>query len=122
MKKGYVIIDGWIYDRPDLSSDKEGNIVLFSKKCLGPLEIFEWGLDQDQNPYERYAWLEDDYFEDLNYCRTITKEELLKQIAIAVALFEENGLSEWVHLYEGMIDRLNSDSYQELKTESEKLD
>lgn len=108
MNNNYVFIDRWLYDKPDLSPNKEGNVVFISEKSVGPLEIFEWGLDQNNNPYELYKWLENDYFDDSNFCRTITKEELLKQIDRVISLFEKNGLSEWVDLYEVIIDRLNN--------------
>lgn len=110
MKKNYVFIGRWYYKEPDLSPNKEGNIVLISETSFGPLEQFEWGLDHNNNPYELYQWLEDDFSEDSNFCRTITKEELLKQIDRAISLFEKNGLSDWVDLYKAIFNRLNSDS------------
>ena len=109
MKDNYVFIDRWYYEKPDLSPNKDGNTVLISEKSFGPLEIFEWGLDRNNSPYELYQWLENDFFEDSNYCKTITKEELLKQIGRVILLFEKNGLADWVVLYQAIIDRLNSD-------------
>ena len=108
MKNNYVSIGRWNYEKPDLSPNKEGNIVLISKKSVGPLELFEWGLDHNNIPYELYQWLENDFFDDSSFCRTITKEELLKQIDIVISLFGKNGLSDWVDLYGAIIDRLNS--------------
>ena len=108
MKNNYVFIGRWNYEKPDLSPNKEGNVVLISKTSFGPLELFEWGLDHNNAPYELYQWLENDYYEDSNFCRTITKEELLKQIDRVISLFDKNGLSDWVDLYEAIIDRLNS--------------
>lgn len=109
MNNNYVFIGRWYYEKPDLSPNKDGNTVLISEKSFGPLEIFEWGLDCNNEPYELYQWLEDDFFEDSNYCKTITKDELLKQIDRAVSLFEKNGLSDWVGLYKAIIERLNSE-------------
>ena len=103
MKDNYVFIGRWYYEKPNLSPDKEGKIVLISEKSFGPLEIFEWGLDRSGAPYELYQWLEDDFYENDNYCRTITKEELLKQIDRVISLFEKNGLSDWVDLYRELI-------------------
>lgn len=109
MKKNYVFIGRWYYKEPDLSPNRAGNIVLISKMSFGPAELWEWGLDHNNNPYELYQWLEDDFFEDNNFCRTITKEELLKQIDRGISLFDKNGLSDWVDLYKAIIDRLNPD-------------
>ena len=109
MKNNYVFIGRWYYEKPDLSPNKDGNTVLISEKSFGPLEIFEWGLDCNNEPYELYQWLEDDFFEDSNYCRNITKEELLEQIDEVISLFEKNGLSDWVRLYTAIIERPDLD-------------
>lgn len=108
MKDNYVFIGRWYYEKPELSPNKEGNVVLISMKSFGPLEIFEWGTDRNNEPYELYQWLEDDFFENSNYCKNITKEELLKQIEKVISLFDKNGLSDWVDLYKTIIDRSNS--------------
>ena len=109
MKNDYVFIGRWYYEKPDLSPNKEGNVVLISMKSFGPLEIFEWGIDRNNVPYELYQWLENDFFEDSNYHKAITKEELLKQIEIVISLFEKNGLSDWVDLYKSIIEKIRSD-------------
>lgn len=109
MKDNYVFIGRWYYVKPDLSPNKDGNIVLISEKSFGPLEIYEWGLDRNNKPYELYQWLEDDFFENSNFCKTIAKEELLRQIDRVILLFEKNGSSDWVDLYKAIINKLNSD-------------
>ena len=108
MKNNYVFIGRWYYEKPDLSPDNDGNIVLISEKSFGPLELFEWGLDHNNNPYELYQWLEDDFFENNNFCKTITKEELLKQIDRVIAMFDKNKLPDWVDLYKTIIENLKN--------------
>ena len=58
MNEKYVFIDRWCYTMPNTVPDEDGIIVLISKKSFGPLEVYEWGLDNNHNPYERYEWLE----------------------------------------------------------------
>lgn len=108
MKENYIFIGRWIYTKPNLSPNEKGNIVLISEKSFGPLEIFEWGLDPKGTPYELYEWLENDFFEDSNYCKTITKEEWLKQINRVISLFDKNEFFQWSNLYKVIIRRLNS--------------
>ena len=55
-----LIIDRWFYNKPNLTPDKNGNIVLIHKVSFGPLECWEWGLDSDKIPYETYEWCEND--------------------------------------------------------------
>ncbi len=103
-----VQIERWFYTKPNLIPNKEGNIVLISKKSFGPLEIYEWGINQDQNAYELYSWLENDFYKDESYCIDIEMERLLEQIQSVVALFQTNGLPKWVDFYETLIERLRN--------------
>lgn len=105
MNERFVFIDRWCYTMPDAVPDEDGNIVLISKKSFGPLEVCEWGLDNNHNPYERYEWLENDLYEDERYCKNISKEELLKQIYNVISIFRSNGLSEWINFYMEILDR-----------------
>ena len=97
-------IERWLYTRPDLVPNKDGNIVLISKKSFGPLEVYEWGLDADNNAYELYEWLENDFYEDESYYRNIGREELERQIHSIILLFRNNGLPKWADFYEKMIE------------------
>ncbi len=100
MKNNSVFIGRWLYSKPDLVSNKDGNIVLILKASVGPLEVYEWGIDSNNIPYERYKWLENDYFEETSYFKNINDEELLRQIELAASIFRSNGLSEWAEIYE----------------------
>lgn len=104
----FIFIDRWCYTMPDYVPAEDGNIILISKKSFGPLEVYEWGLDNNNNPYERYEWLEDDFYEGYKYCKTITREELLKEIYYVISVFKNKGLSEWINFYVEILERLNS--------------
>lgn len=109
--KEFQRVEQWYYSKPDFIPDKDGNIVLISKKSFGPLEIYEWGLDADNNAYELYKWLENDFYEDESYCRNIEREKLQKQIHSIILLFRNNGLPEWADFYEKIIESLNTDKF-----------
>lgn len=49
MNEKFVFIDRWCYTMPIPLRMKDGIIVLISKKSFGPLEIYEWGLDNESN-------------------------------------------------------------------------
>ena len=78
----------------DLKPDKDGNIVLIRFTSFGPLEYYEWGINAENQPYERYQWCEDDFYEDSNYCITISKEKLLKEIDRHIEFLSKGGFDE----------------------------
>ena len=108
MKNKSVFIGHWCYTIPDLVPKQNGDIVIIKKVSFGPLEVYEWGIDFNNTPYEWYEWVENDFYEDENYRRNITREELFNQILSVVSLFKGNGLSELVTIYEKILDGLNS--------------
>lgn len=105
MKNMFLLIDG-VIQCPIPSRMKMVIIVLISKKSFGPLEVYECGLDNNHNPYERYEWLENDLYEDEKYCKNISEEELLKQIFGIISIFKSNGLSDWINFYMEILGRL----------------
>ena len=108
MKNNSVFIGHWCYTKPDLVPNGTGDIVIIKKVSFGPLEVYEWGIDFNNTPYECYQWVENDFYEDENYRRNITREELFNQILSVILLFKENRLSEWITLYGKILDGLNS--------------
>lgn len=95
-----LFIDRWVYCKPRLAPDKSGNIVIILKMSFGPLETYELGIDSGGKPYETYKWCENDVYEDENYTKNITFSELYKEIDAMSKLAADNGLSDWVRLYE----------------------
>ena len=73
------------------------------------------GIDADNRPYELHEWIEDDLYEDENYCRNISVDELVAQIKDIRELFQKRDLSMQVHACERMISWLK-DNYSERKT------
>ncbi len=100
MRNNSTFIGRWLYSKPNLRPNKDGNIVWISKASVGPLEVYEWGMDSNNIPYESYKWLENDCFEDTNYFKNIDNEELRRQVDLIISLFKSNGLSEWAEIYE----------------------
>ena len=107
MKNKSVFIEHWCYTKPDLVPNKNGDIVIIKKVSFEPLEVYEWGIDFNNTPYEWYKWVENDFYEDENYRKNITREELFNQILSVILLFKENGLSEWITIYGKILDGLN---------------
>ncbi len=103
-----VFVGDWSYSMPDTKANSEGNIVLIQKLSFGPLEVYEWGLDINRLPYEKYKWVENDFFEDENYIKQITRAELITQIRNLIRVFTENELPEWANTYNRVLDWLNS--------------
>ncbi len=107
MKNKSVFIGHWCYTKPVLIPNENGDIVIIKKMSFGPLEVYEWGIDFNNTPYECYNWVENDFYKYENYRKNITKEELFNQILSLILLFKENGLSEWINIYNKILDGLN---------------
>ena len=101
-------IGEWFYSFPDTTPDKDGNIVLKKMVCFGPLEVYEWGININNEPYELYQWCENEILEDTSYNKTISWKELDKQLRYCIGLFDQEGLAEWKDAYENTISWLDS--------------
>ena len=55
MENKAATIGRWHYSEPALDADESGLTVIFSKSSVAPAEIFEWGIDADNHPFERYS-------------------------------------------------------------------
>ncbi|MBQ8724558.1 MAG: hypothetical protein IJY74_02660 [Oscillospiraceae bacterium] len=64
-----LIIGKWVYHKPNLIPNENGNIIIITKLSFGPLEVFEWGIDSKRKPYEMYMWCENDFFKTDNYIK-----------------------------------------------------
>ena len=92
MENKTVSVGRWQYSEPAFEADENGHIVICSKSSVAPAEFFEWGIDAEKRPFERYRWCENDFYEEANYDKTISKEELIKQIEEISFILKENGL------------------------------
>ncbi|MDE5834600.1 MAG: hypothetical protein K2H26_03665 [Ruminococcus sp.] len=94
-----LIIDRWFYNKPTLTPDKNGNIVLIHKVSFGPLECYEWGIDFAGKPYEVYKWCENDLYEDENYIKNISCSELKQKLNYMIQSVSDTELANWCVLY-----------------------
>ena len=107
MSRKSVMIGRWSYLFPDTERNAEGRIVLIEKRSFGPLETYDWGIDENNEPYEQYEWLENDLYDD-DHLRHITEQELEEKLGQLVSLFDGNGLSEWAEAYRRILDGCRS--------------
>lgn len=92
-------IGRWHYLKPNLTPDKNGDIVLIHKASFLPLEYYEWGINQNKQAFERYQWCEEDFYEDINYCNIITKDELIKEIDDLISVLFKKGYNDFANEY-----------------------
>lgn len=105
MSNKAAVIGRWHYTVTKYKSDENGNRIIISKSSVSPAEIYEWGIDLQNQPYELYKWCEDDFYEDSCYYKVISKEELIEQIDKIILLFTENGFYD------------NADEYRKIRSE-----
>lgn len=94
-----LIVGRWFYSKPCSERSKEDNLVFVSKYSFGPVETFEWGIDPNGAPYEKYEWLENDFFEDESYERAISMEQLTAVVEEMRALVSGTSLECWNDTY-----------------------
>lgn len=88
---------------PSLKEDREGNKVIIRKASFGPLEFYEWGIDSEGKLYEMYQWCENDLYEDDNYTKSISKEELIKEIDIMKSYIKGTEFESWNQIYDEVL-------------------
>ena len=109
MENKVVAVGRWHYSEPTLEADENGHLVIFSKSSVAPAEIFEWGIDTEKHLFERYRWCENDFYEESNYDKTISKEELIKQIEEISFILKEHGLDTVSEQYDRIKTHINRD-------------
>lgn len=97
---GELFLDRWVYRLPELTPDRDGNIVIISKVSFGPAEAFAWGIDSGGKPYEMYKWCENDLYEDESYVHNITFSELFRKVDDLIETALELGFSDWARSFE----------------------
>ena len=45
----------------------------------------------EKRPFERYRWCENNFYDEANYDKTISKEELTKQIEDIASILKDHG-------------------------------
>lgn len=105
---GSVVIRGWgCYEKPNLTPDRNGNIVLISSD-----DEYECGITADGYPYESG----DDSSSAYNYFKPIPWVDLYARIDELILLFRSSGFPEWADEYkkvrEWVRQRPKSDSGQ----------
>lgn len=101
-----LVTGRWFYNKPNLTPDKNGNIVLIHKVSFGPLECWEWGLDSDKIPYETYEWCENDLYEDENYNKSISVSELRQKLNYMTEMVSGTELENWSLIYKKVTEMI----------------
>lgn len=105
--KEIITIDRVHYSNLNLTSDKDGNIVLIHIASFAPLEYYEWGINSEKQFYECYQWCENDFFEDSNYYKIISKEEMIKELDNIISLLLKNSYTKEANEYKDIRNKLN---------------
>ena len=106
--KQQILLDHWRYSAPAQAPNDEGDTVLICAVSIAPLESWEWGIDREGRPYEQHRWLENDFYEDENVRRSISREELLETIDSLIRQLREKREAEWAEVYERLRKRIEA--------------
>lgn len=88
-----LIIGGRVYDRPELTPNRDGDIVLIRLD-----ECYEWGISAEGYPFERLQD-EDDPYDRYNYFKPIPWIDLYAKIDEMILLARSNGFRDWSDEY-----------------------
>ena len=108
MENKVVTVGRWRYSEPTQTSDEKGQLVIFSKSSVAPAEIYEWGIDAENHLFERYRWCENDFYEESSYDKTISIEELIKQIEEISSILKKHGFGTVSKQYDMIKAKINS--------------
>ena len=95
----HIWLDGVLYSAPAQEPNAEGDTVLVSIASVAPLESWEWGVAREGRPYEQRQWMENDFYEDENDRRAISREELLEVVDGLIRQLRENREVGWAEEY-----------------------
>ena len=103
-----VWIDRWLIEPPQECPDENGKRILISMKSIGPVEVWEWGIRDGNQPYLRYAWLENDFYADDNRTEYLCMAELLEKIRFLAKQLHEKGYPEMAARYDALYTELST--------------
>ena len=106
----FVTLGRWWISPPQEQPDENGTRVLISMKSLGPLEIWEWGFLPENQPFMRYAWLENDFYTDDNRTEYISMETLLEKISAFAEKLREYDYPETAKTYDALYEELGGNA------------
>ena len=95
----HIRLEGCLYSAPAQAPNDEWDTVLIRAASIAPLESWEWGVDREGRPYEQHQWLENDFYEDENVRRAISREELLETVDDLIRQLREKQAEEWAEVY-----------------------
>ena len=104
--KRHIQLDGCLYSAPAQAPDDEGDTVLIRAASIAPLECWEGGFDREGRPSESYRRLENDFYEDENVRRTISRGELLEQLERLIQRLRDIREDEWTEEYSRLCRQL----------------
>ena len=108
MENGFAAVGRWRWSEPTLEADEKGSTVIFSKSSISPLEVYEWGIDAEKRPFERYRWCENDFYEECDTCKAISEEELMGLLADTASFLREHGCGTAAVKFDEIGKRLKS--------------
>ncbi|MGN0396008.1 MAG: hypothetical protein ACI4EF_11645 [Coprococcus sp.] len=108
IKNRQLWLGPFLCNPPTLEADKDGNKVIIRRLCFGPLEVYEWGLNEKGEPYEKYEWCENDLYEDDNYSKVITREEFIKEIDHMKKVIKDTEFVSWLEIYEEAVRQISA--------------
>ena len=88
-----LMVGGYVYDRPDLTPDRDGDTVLIRRNVY-----YEWGITAEGYPFERCN--DEDPRSLYNYCYPIPWVDLYAKIDQMILLSRSNGFTDWSEEYE----------------------
>lgn len=92
------------YQKPSFTPDKNGNIILCEAVCFGPAEVYQYGINKDNQPYYLYEWLENDFYADENGTEIISFDTLIKHLRYMLDTVTKMENEEWILLYQKAIE------------------
>lgn len=103
----------FFYKDPCFEYNSDGNMEIIHKYCVGPIEVFIYGITKNKEFYFDWTFPEfypDDSELERDY-RIITKKRMLKALNVEIDTCEKEGNSELVEKYKLAIEMIETNKY-----------
>ncbi|MFA9379364.1 MAG: hypothetical protein ACERKZ_21860 [Lachnotalea sp.] len=101
------------YKNPCFEFNSNGNIEIIHKRCVGPIEVIIYGITKNKEFY--FDWTYPEFYPDDSELardyRVISKEEMIEEINVEIAICEKEGNTELIKKYKEAIEIIEADKY-----------
>lgn len=103
----------FFYKEPCFKYNNDGNMEIINKRCVGPIEVIIYGINQNKEFY--FDWTFPEFYPDDSELereyKIISKKEMIEEINVEIAICEKEENVKMVEKYKEAIRMIERGSY-----------